>query len=191
MQIAYVYARPDGTIPQVWDTSYGAPAANTTLISRFDFDTYRAIYFALADNVKAIRYEGGAIVLGAEVIVSAAWIADRELEIVTASNVTTAKSGLKDKIALARDHADAIKRIFNTVLDQTIDQTTQPTRWNNIKEQIDHASTANAFKVRFAKDVLEELGFDANGVLSAAQIRQITLYTRMWITSLALLLSEA
>jgi hypothetical protein len=105
----------------------------------------------------------------------------------TEQQITAAQAGLRDKVSLAETHATTIKVLFNAVLDQTINQTVQPTRFDNLKTVIQNA--APAFRDRLITDCVQELGFDPTGVLSAAQIRQATLYVRAWVTGLALLLT--
>lgn len=100
-----------------------------------------------------------------------------------------AKAGLKSKISLAQTHADAIKNLFNEVLDQTLNQTVQPDRFNVLKAIID--ASVPAFRNRLITDIQQELGIDVTGSLTLAQQRQCTLYIRAWVTGLALLLSLA
>lgn len=192
--MARYFQMADGNFA-AWDNSLDNQSAplGWTLIATYDHTLYAVIHQQLSDNTKNATWNAVArtLTINSAIVIDGAWIDSEAARLATAVATVSAKSGLKDKISLAQTHADAIRRIFNTVLDQTINQTAQPTRWNNIKAQIDNAATANAFKNRFGTDVLEELGFDVNGALSAAQIRQVTLYSRMWIAGLALLLSEA
>lgn len=111
MIIVQVYARPNGTIAHVWDGDYGAPENGATLVARFDFSTYRALYQQLADNVKALRYTNGAIVQGENVILSSAWIAARETELTTLANNQSADSS--ERATLLAQAAAALTQIAN------------------------------------------------------------------------------
>lgn len=105
------------------------------------------------------------------------------------TTIESAQAGLKDKVSLASSNADNIKTLFNAVLDQTIDQTIQPTRFENLNAVL--ATLSIGFRNRLITDIQEELGFDVTGTLTATQQRQACLYIRMWITPLAVLLSKA
>jgi hypothetical protein len=158
-------------------------------IAVYDETAYPVIHQTLSDNVKNATWANGQLTINGQVVIDSAWIAARQAEITQAGNVASAKTGLLDKIDLAKTHATTIRTLFNAVLDQTINQIAQPTRFDALKAVIQNAPLA--FRERLITDCIQELGFDPTGTLSAAQIRQATLYVRMWITGLALLLSVA
>lgn len=188
--IASIYARQDGTIAHVDDGMFPfTPDANTTRVIQFAMDSYGTEYQHIASNTKAAFWDGANLQIDNVVYLDAAWIAARAAEIAQAGNIADAQTGLRDKVDLARTHAVTIRILFNAVLDQTIGQTAQPTRFDTLKTIIQNAPLA--FRERLITDCIQELGFDPTTPLSAAQIRQATLYVRMWVTGLALLLSVA
>lgn len=103
--------------------------------------------------------------------------------------LTNAKQGLSDKTQLARDHAADIMPLFNTILDQTLNQTTQPARYDTIRAVVD--GSAAGFRAAFHGDLLQEMGIDASAALTAAQQRQYCVYARVWVNQVGLLLSLA
>lgn len=181
-----IYARQDGTLAHVWDMDYGAPDEDTTLIVQFDMDTYLSIYQQIADNVKDVLYTNGNLQIGEVVIVDSTWIAARQTELTQAETIESAQSGLLDKVLLAEQYADSIKTLYNAVLDQTENQTMQPTRFNNLYAVVQASS--NAFRNRIITDIEQELGFNVTGTLSATQQRQACFFLRVFSTELATLL---
>lgn len=107
-------------------------------------------------------------------------------ELTSEQQIESAQSGLLDKVLLAEQYASDIRTIYNLVLDFTELQITQPTRFNNLLSAF--TASAMAFRNRFITDCEQELGFNPTGTLTVAQQRQTTLYARVWITPLVLLL---
>ncbi len=183
-----VYVYLNNAIAHIIDESFPiTPDANTTRIIVFDASTYPTE----SDFIRShnMLWDGANLRHDGNIYLSAAWIAARLAEANQASTIASAKSGLKDKIALAQTHADTIKVLFNAVLDQTINQTVQPTRFTDLRTIITNA--VPAFRDRVVTDIQQELGFDVTGNLTLAQQRQATLYMRAWVTGMALLLTLA
>ena len=114
------------------------------------------------------------------------WLAAHTATVAHTATIETAQSGLLDKVALAEQYAADIKTLYNAVLDQTENQTVQPTRFNNLYAVVQAAPVA--LRNRVVTDIQEELGFNVTGSLSAAQQRQACLYLRVFATQLATLL---
>jgi hypothetical protein len=173
--------------PDAFDT-IPAPQ-DAVLIARYSEATYTELHQLMSVNVHLLNWNPVAeeLKLGDDVLIDSVWIQARESELTQASDLKAAKVGLRDKMALAQTHAATITILFNAVLDQTVNQTVQPTRFDNLKAVIQNAP--QAFRDRLITDCVQELGVDPTGVLTAPQQRQATLYLRAWVTPLALLLS--
>lgn len=183
----YVYTS-NNKIAHIIDEVLPFPTdANTTRIIVFDTDEYSAeSAFIRSHN---ITWDGANLRINDSIYLSAAWIAARASEVNQADVLAAAKAGLRDKIALAKEHADTITIMLNMVLNQTQLQTVQPDRFNNVRAVITNAP--QGFRDRVVTDVQQELGFDVTGTLTVAQQRQACLYLRMWCMPLAFLVSLA
>lgn len=118
------------------------------------------------------------------------WWGQYQTEQTNETNVLNAKQTLKSKIQLAKDYATSIQVIFNADLDETINQSIQPNRYNTLSALME--LQPNAFKNRFYNDIREEMGLNFPTILATAtlaQQRQYCVYLRTWITQIAFLLS--
>lgn len=89
MTIIRVCARLDGTIAQVLEDSDEYALDETVMpqpVARFLLSGHEAILERLSDT-KAVRWQNGELVIGAEVVASAAWIAAREAEIISTAQI--------------------------------------------------------------------------------------------------------
>lgn len=113
------------------------------------------------------------------------WIAANVAAQAVETTITTAQTGLKNKIALAEQFAPSITALLNVSLQQTEDATTQPTRFNNIKAVMD--AQPAAFRNRFNGDLLQETGISIGSIL-ALNYPDYCRYVRLWSSQLSLLL---
>lgn len=88
MNIASIYARQDGTIAHIVDSSFAiTPDADTTLVIRFSIDAYPAEYQHIAANSTAAFWDGANLQIDNVVYLSSVWIAARQNELTTAAGI--------------------------------------------------------------------------------------------------------
>ena len=101
----------------------------------------------------------------------------------------TAKSGLKEKIALAKTYAPQIKQLFNVVLEQYENNSIYPARYNAVRAVVD--SFPAPLRNRLHLGLQRDTGLDPALILLDTQQGAYFVYMLQVSTALALLLSQA
>lgn len=191
MKLIKIYARQNGSIAHVDDGTFPfIPELNTSVIVTFDGEIYPEQYQQIAQDTTRVHWNGSALLLDNVEYLSAAFIAARLAETTKNNAISAAKSGLKDKVILAQNHAETIRQLFNAVWDNSLTLATQPTRFQALQTIVANAS--QAFRNVIVTDIQQELGFDVTSAgLTLAQQRQATAFMRSWTVGAALLLTQA
>ena len=111
------------------------------------------------------------------------WVTQEIAKQATEGVFILAQSGLKDKIALAKTYASDIKTLWNACLDQLENNSSHPTRFNNVLAAVNALPTA--LKNRVNKGTADP-ALAITDILKDAYVDHVLLIA----TSLAMLLSQ-
>lgn len=114
------------------------------------------------------------------------WENNRLTVLQEANELADSRNGLREKIDFSKTFHAEIKILFNAVLEETETQTVQPDRYTTLRAVMD--AQTSAFRNRFNNDLMEEAGIDSTSISTTNQRRTYSLYLRLWISGLAILL---
>jgi hypothetical protein len=121
MNICSVYARQDGTIAHVADSTFPiTPDPDTTRVIQFSIDAYPVEYQHISDNSKTAFWDGANLQIDSVVYLNAAWVAARQTEITQADVKAIARtlmlSDAKNYLSAQLQSASPnVQTIFTTV----------------------------------------------------------------------------